>query len=234
MKKDHRSDDERRRDLASPDPAESARTAAESPKSESRQDVTASRGARGVPDRSSPGNPDAAGPAPDGLENDSWNPSIQAAGSLDEAAEAARQAAHAAGREANPLFTGSPGEEGPAPNIPSTLNMNRRASAARTGRAEMEERRRLHTEASPEVSGGDVDADWVSGEFVGDETPAGDSPTPGMSDVESNGRAMGVDYQDSEELKGAEKIEERDRHRWELDPASSEDYQERNREDGKT
>ena len=44
---------------------------------------------------------------------------------------------------------------------------------------------------------------------------------------------MGVDYQDSEELKGAEKIEERDRHRWELDPASSEDYQERNREDGK-
>ena len=115
-----------------------------------------------MPDRSSPGNPDAAGPAPDGLENDSWNPSIQAAGSLDEAAEAARQAAHAAGREASPLFTGSPGEEGPAPNIPSTLNMNRRASAARTGRAEMEERRRLHTEASPEVSGGDVDADLVA------------------------------------------------------------------------
>ncbi len=232
MNKDHRPGDKRRRARASAAPAQAV-GAAKRPKSESRQDVTASRGARGVPDPSAPGDPDAAGPAPDGLENDSWNPPIGAAGSLEEAAEAARRAAHAAGREADSLFTGSPGEEGPAPNIPSTLNMHRRASAARTGRAEMEERRRLHTEASPEVSGGDVDADWVSGEFVGDETPAGDNPTPGMSDVENNGKAMGVDYQDTEELKGAQKIEERDRHRWELDPASSEDYQERSRDDGK-
>jgi hypothetical protein len=28
-------------------------------------------------------------------------------------------------------------------------------------------------------------------------------------------------------LKGAEKIQERDRHRWELDPASSDDYKDR-------
>jgi hypothetical protein len=94
----------------------------------------------------------------------------------------------------------------------------------------MLERRREHTEASPAVSGGDEDADWVSAYFVGDETPPGDSPTPGMSVVEEVGKSMGLNYEDAEELKAADKIAERDRHRWELDPASSEDYQERNRD----
>jgi len=121
-------------------------------------------------------------------------------------------------------------DTGPAPTIPSSLDMDRRASAARTGQAEMAQRRREHTETSPEVSGGDVDADWVAGHTVGDETPAGDNPTPGMSVVEDIGKALGVQYEDAEELKPVEKIAARDRHRWELDPASSEDYQERNRE----
>jgi len=43
------------------------------------------------------------------------------------------------------------------------------------------------------------------------------------------GRAVGVDYEDNEELKSAKKIERRDKKRWELDPASAEDYKERNR-----
>ena len=38
------------------------------------------------------------------------------------------------------------------------------------------------------------------------------------------GRAVGVQYEDNEELKGEAKIAERDRNRWELDPASAEDY----------
>ena len=41
------------------------------------------------------------------------------------------------------------------------------------------------------------------------------------------GRSLGLEYNDNEELKGADKVEARDRHRWELDPASSEDYDER-------
>ena len=36
------------------------------------------------------------------------------------------------------------------------------------------------------------------------------------------GRAVGNEYQDNEELKGADKITKRDKHRWELDPASAE------------
>lgn len=56
-------------------------------------------------------------------------------------------------------------------------------------------------------------------------------PTPpsslDLNRVDEIGKALGVEYQDNEELKGADKIAERDRKRWELDPASSEDYRDR-------
>ena len=57
--------------------------------------------------------------------------------------------------------------------------------------------------------------------------PGGDNPTPDQEVVEEIGRSVGVEYQDNEELKGSDKISRRDRHRWELDPASSEDYKDR-------
>ena len=72
-----------------------------------------------------------------------------------------------------------------------------------------------------------MDADWEAAYSSGDEAPGGDMPTPDQAVVEDIGTALGVEYQDDEELKGAVKIEQRDRHRWELDPASAEDYQER-------
>ena len=62
---------------------------------------------------------------------------------------------------------------------------------------------------------------------VGDEAPGGDNPTPDQDVVDDIGKALGVQYEDNEELKGADKIAERDKHRWELDPASSEDYPDR-------
>jgi hypothetical protein len=84
-----------------------------------------------------------------------------------------------------------------------------------------------HTETGPRFTGGDVDADWESAFSTGDEAPGGDMPTPDQDVVEEIGSSLGVQYADDEELKGANKIEERDRHRWELDPASSEDYRDR-------
>jgi hypothetical protein len=62
---------------------------------------------------------------------------------------------------------------------------------------------------------------------VGDEAPGGDNPTPDQNVVDDIGVAVGNEYQDNEELEGADKIEERDKHRWEYDPASSEDYEDR-------
>ena len=110
---------------------------------------------------------------------------------------------------------------------PSSLDMDRTASAARTGRREMQERRDELTQTSPALTGGDVDADWESAYSVGDEAPGGDNPTPDQDIVDDIGRAVGVEYEDNEELKGADKVAKRDKHRWELDPASSEDYNDR-------
>ena len=112
------------------------------------------------------------------------------------------------------------------PGPPSSLNMDRHGSAARTGRATLRQAKGEHTETSPALTGGDVDADWEDAYAVGDEAPGGDNPTPDQDRVDDIGRALGIEYQDNEELKGADKIADRDKHRWELDPASAEDYHE--------
>jgi uncharacterized protein DUF6335 len=112
------------------------------------------------------------------------------------------------------------------PTPPSSLDLDRTASAARTGRRELRERLDQHTETSPALTAGDVDADWESAYSVGDEAPGGDNPTPDQDVVDDIGRAVGVQYDDNEELKGEAKISKRDKHRWELDPASAEDFNE--------
>ena len=63
--------------------------------------------------------------------------------------------------------------------------------------------------------------------FTGDEAPGGDNTSPDVDVVDDIGRALGVQYDDNEELKSSDKISERDKHRWEWDPASSEDYKDR-------
>ncbi len=110
---------------------------------------------------------------------------------------------------------------------PSSLGLNRTASAARSGRQELRERYDNHNETGPVLTAGDVDADWESAYAVGDEAPGGDNPTPDQNVVDDIGLAVGVAYDDNEELEGADRIEERDRHRWEFDPASSDDFDER-------
>ena len=113
---------------------------------------------------------------------------------------------------------------------PSSLNMDRHGSSARSGRATLRQAKKEHTESSPAMTGGDVDADWEDAYAVGDEAPGGDNPTPDQDIVDEIGAALGVTYQDDEELKGADKIVERDRHRWELDPASAEDYKDHDKD----
>ena len=110
---------------------------------------------------------------------------------------------------------------------PSSLDMDRHGSAARTGRAELDQNRRDHRSMTPEIAGGDVDVDVEDAYFTGEEAPGGDNPTPDQDIVDDIGKALGVEYADNEELKAADKVTQRDKHRWELDPASSEDYDDR-------
>ena len=113
--------------------------------------------------------------------------------------------------------------EGP----PSSLDMNRSSSAARSGRQKMKDSIEEHHETGPVMTGGDVDANWEDAYAVGDEAPGGDNPTPDQDIVDDIGKALGVEYQDSEELRGSDKVAKRDKHRWDLDPASAEDYKDR-------
>ncbi len=113
------------------------------------------------------------------------------------------------------------------PTPPSSLDLNRTASAARSGQAEIAEALAEHHETGPELTAGDVDANWESAYSTGDEAPGGDNPTPDQDVVDEIGKSLGLVYDDTEELQGANKITERDKHRWELDPASSEDFEDR-------
>ncbi len=85
---------------------------------------------------------------------------------------------------------------------------------------ELAERLMENHAASPADSGGDIDADWEEVNSSGSEAVFGHNPTPDQSDVEENAHAMGIDFQDNEPLEIIDKIERRDRHRFELDEGS--------------
>ena len=101
------------------------------------------------------------------------------------------------------------------------------------GSKKLRERLREHTDTNPILSGGDIDARWEDADSSGEESVAGSAPTPGQDNVQEIGEAIGVTYQDNEELKVGEKERSRDKKRWELDPASSDDYQDRTRDNNR-
>ncbi len=98
------------------------------------------------------------------------------------------------------------------------------------GSRQLADRLQNNQGTDPTLSGGDIDARWEDAESGGDETVGGSTATPGRNDLDAIGKAIGVTYADGEVLKVGEKEERRDRHRWELDPASSEDYGDRTKE----
>ena len=88
---------------------------------------------------------------------------------------------------------------------------------------ELLERVDENTNTSPAESGGDIDARWEEADSTGEEAVAGSQPTPDQSDIEANAHAMGIDFQDNQPLDFVEKLEKRDRDRWELDEDSKEE-----------
>ncbi len=76
-----------------------------------------------------------------------------------------------------------------------------------------------------DVTGGDLDDNLYQAEVVGEEAVGGQTPTPDQNVTEKLLQAMGVASVDGEPVQTKEKLERRDRVRWELDPLSSEDYQ---------
>jgi len=85
---------------------------------------------------------------------------------------------------------------------------------------------RVREEHDSVLAAGDPDAD-VSETGSGEEAVGGSASTPDQNDVDEIGRALGVSYAAAEPLHTTEKIARRDVDRWELNPASSEDFAER-------
>ena len=77
------------------------------------------------------------------------------------------------------------------------------------------------------LTGGDVDANYEDAEAVGEESVGGTVETPDQDVVEELAAAVGIQTDDRSFLRTNDMLEERDDRRWELDPKSSEDYQER-------
>jgi hypothetical protein len=111
-------------------------------------------------------------------------------------------------------------ENEPLPNEAIQDFMNEEIAHAPQAPNELLERLREHNSTSPADTGGDVDADWEEVNDDGAESFAGHNPTPDQSDVEENAHAYGIDFQDNEPLDILEKMEKRDRNRFELDENS--------------
>jgi hypothetical protein len=87
-----------------------------------------------------------------------------------------------------------------------------------------------HHSLSPEITGGDIDASWQTANQAGEETVGGSVPTPDQDIVDELGDAAGLTYRDDEPL-DYDKVRDRDRNRWELNPASALDNNELSGED---
>lgn len=102
----------------------------------------------------------------------------------------------------------------------------KRQQLAVAGRQTLEEELDEYNSQSPELSGGDLDADWQRADQVGEETVGGSVATPDQDVVEELGEAAGLTYEDDEPLGGEDKILERDHNRWELNPESADEEEE--------
>jgi hypothetical protein len=89
-----------------------------------------------------------------------------------------------------------------------------------------------HTETSPRLTGGDVDADWQAAYSSGEESVGGSVATPDQDIVDEIGRALGVEQEIDAPVRASNEIlRARDRLRWHLerDAADAEEGRSRKR-----
>ena len=89
-----------------------------------------------------------------------------------------------------------------------------------------------HTETSPRLTGGDIDADWQAAYSSGEESVGGSVATPDQDIVDELGRALGVEQEIDAPVRASDEIlRARDRLRWHLerDAADAEEGRSRRR-----
>lgn len=98
-----------------------------------------------------------------------------------------------------------------------------------TGSREMRKEEALEQGLDRDLMAGDAEVSFVDmtdANTVGQEVVGGAFQPPDQSSIDELARAVGIEYRDDEPLEFMRKIKERDAalNRWELDPASSEDW----------
>jgi hypothetical protein len=96
----------------------------------------------------------------------------------------------------------------------------------RAGRYSRRSDKHLDNDADPILTGGDIDANYEQASVVGDEAVGGTVATPDQDIVDELAAAVGVELDDYTDVRISNLMEERDDRRWELNPESSEDYEE--------
>ena len=81
--------------------------------------------------------------------------------------------------------------------------------------------------STSQIGGEDGDPAAEQESATGEQSVGGTAPTPDMDMVDELGAAAGIEMADGAILHTTDMLEHRDESRWELDPSSAEDYQER-------
>jgi hypothetical protein len=98
--------------------------------------------------------------------------------------------------------------QGPPPREATIIRADRQRQA--------EEELGEHTSTSPQMTGGDVDADWRRADSIGEEGVGGSVATPDRGTIDDLGEALGVPRAPDDEVRtSGEILGGRDRDRWE-------------------
>jgi hypothetical protein len=97
-----------------------------------------------------------------------------------------------------------------------------RDKLAEMGRKLVEREFEKYHSAATELTAGDEDERWKEAEDSGAEPPGGHVATPDQDNVDEIGRAVGIEFQDNQELSApGDILSKRDRRRWEMDRRSA-------------
>jgi hypothetical protein len=92
------------------------------------------------------------------------------------------------------------------------------ASPDEVSTVELLQERMSHSDSTPTLSGGDVDADWQRAGSSGEEAVGGSVATPDQDVVDDIGRALGVEQASTAPVvTSGEILRDRDQRRWELE-----------------
>ena len=92
----------------------------------------------------------------------------------------------------------------------------------------LDDRSSEYTSSNSQIVGGDGDVAAAEQESAtGEELVGGSAPTPDLDMVDELGAAAGIEMPDGAILNTTNMLEHRDESRWELDPNSAEDTQDR-------